>query len=85
MVEAKHIKETVGAFIVEEFMYGESPQSLTDSTPLISSGILDSLTTLRLVEFIEKNFDITFEAHEAGVENLETLNDIARFVVSKKA
>jgi acyl carrier protein len=39
---------------------------------------------LKAVTFLENQFDITIEAHEAVLENLNTLSDIARFVMSKK-
>jgi acyl carrier protein len=47
------IKEDVKEFILREFLPGESPQELTDSTPLITGGILDSLATIKLVSFLE--------------------------------
>jgi len=40
---------------------------------------------LKAVAFLENQFGITIEPHEAVVENLNTLSDIARLVISKKA
>ena len=37
------IKGPIKDFIMNEFLPGEDPNELTDSTPLISGGILDSL------------------------------------------
>ena len=34
------------------------PSELTDDTPLITSGILDSIATLKLVTFLEERFGI---------------------------
>lgn len=78
------VKTAVHAFIMSEFLIGESPDTLTDSTKLISSGIVDSLATLRLVAFLEETFGIKVEAHEMGPENLDTLITIEAFVSSKK-
>jgi acyl carrier protein len=36
------------------------------------------------VAFLENQFGITIEPHEAIVENLNTLSDLARLVMSKK-
>ncbi|MBV8487182.1 MAG: acyl carrier protein, partial [Planctomycetaceae bacterium] len=47
--------------------------------------ILDSITTLKLVVFLEERFGITVEAHEAGVEHLDSIGQITRLVVEKKA
>jgi acyl carrier protein len=37
------------------------------------------------VGFLENHFDITVEPHEAVVEHLNTISDITRLVMSKKA
>jgi len=78
------ITNTIKDFILKEFLPGENPDELTETTPLISGGILDSLATLKLVAFLEEQFNITVEAHEADVEHLNTLSDIATFVQSKR-
>jgi len=77
------IKKPIKDFIMSEFLPGEDPNELTDTTPLISGGILDSIATLKLVLFMEEQFGITFEAHEVSKELLDTLADIARLVASK--
>lgn len=77
------IKGPIKDFIMSEFLPGEDPNDLDDSTPLISGGILDSIATLKLVMFMEERFGITFQAHEVNRELLDTLADIARLVASK--
>jgi len=79
------IKATVKSFILNEFLPGEDPAALTDTTPLMTTGILDSIAVRRVVTFLESQFHITIEPHEAVVENLNTLSDIGRLVTSKKA
>jgi acyl carrier protein len=50
---------------------------------LITGGVLDSLATLRVVEYLETTFSIRIEAHEADVDNLDTLEKIAVFLEGK--
>ena len=76
---------TVKQFILDNYLPGEDPQSLTPTTSLITSGILDSLATLGLVSFLESKYGIEFEANEVDVSRLGTLNDIARIVDAKLA
>jgi acyl carrier protein len=83
MMVDKSIEQTVKGFIMKEFLPGENPDELTESTPLITGGILDSLATLKLVAFIEDQYAITLQAHEADAENLNTLTDIGNLVRSK--
>lgn len=79
----EQLKKTVKDFIIKEFLPGENPDELTDSTLLVSGGILDSMATLKLITFLEEEFKIQVDAHEADVDNLDTLVSIANLVESK--
>lgn len=80
----KEIGNKVKEFIMSEFLPGEDPDQLSDSTPLISGGILDSLATLKVVSFLEENFGIKVEAHETDEDNFGTIGDIEKLVQSKQ-
>jgi acyl carrier protein len=82
-VDEPKIQSTVKEFILGEFLPGEDPSALTDTTPMITTGVLDSIATLKLVSFLEERFQITIEAHEADVDHLNTLVDITRLIRSK--
>jgi acyl carrier protein len=84
MSQIVFIHDTVKSFILDEFLPDESPDALEDSTPLITTSILDSIATLQLVTFLEEKFDIQIQAHETSVDHLNTLSDIVRLVASKK-
>jgi acyl carrier protein len=79
----KQTTEVLKAYILKEFLPGENPDELTDSTPLISGGILDSLATLKLVAFIEQHYSIQLEAHEVDIEHLDRIADIVALIGSK--
>jgi acyl carrier protein len=79
----QEIKDIVKVYILEEFLPGENPAALTESTPLITGGILDSLATIKLVAFLEQQFKIQIQAHETMVDYLDTISDIAQLVNSK--
>ena len=78
------IAETVKTFILQEFLPGQDPNELTESTPLITSRILDSLATIKLVVFLEGQFQIVLQPHETDVEHMNTLASIANLVQSKR-
>lgn len=82
--QIEEITEPVKAFILETFMPGENPDALDYNTPLISGGMMDSISTLRLVTFLEEEFDIRIQTEEMNADNLDTLAEITSFVVSKK-
>jgi acyl carrier protein len=78
------ISESIHGFVLREFLPGEDPRELTDRTPLITGGILDSISTLKLVTFLEDHFGIAIHAHEAAVEHLDTIEEIGALVAAKK-
>lgn len=78
------IKAALKDFILREFLPGEDPDELTDTTPLISGGILDSIATIKLVLFMEENFGITVAAHETDPEYIDTIEAIAALISAKK-
>lgn len=85
MTSLEGIKHLVKDYILKEILPGENPEALTDTTPLITGGILDSLATLKLVSFLEEEFSIQVQPHETGADYFNTLNDIANFVYSKQS
>ena len=77
------IGRAVKQFILTEFLPGEDPGELTETTPLITGGILDSLATMKLIMFLEERYRITMQAHEADAEHLDTIALIEQLVQAK--
>jgi acyl carrier protein len=77
------VESTVKDYILTEFLPGTQAAELTETTPLVTGAILDSLATLRLVAFLEERFGIEIAPHEASVEHMNTIQDIASLVRSK--
>ncbi len=82
-LELNQVKETVKAFVKERFLKNSDDKELTDSTPLISGGLIDSILTMQLVVFLEEQFKFEFQAHEVDVDNLDSIDRIAAFVLKK--
>ncbi len=82
-MELEPLKATVKEYILREFLPGENPDALAESTPLVTGGILDSIATLKLVGFLEERFRISLEAHEVDADQLDTIEMIATLVRSK--
>ena len=78
------MRETLRTYILENFLPGEDSKNLTDQTELKESGILDSLSTLKLVTFLEEEFGVEFEADDLEAGNLSSIESIERLVQSKQ-
>ena len=79
------IRELVRQFILQNFLPGEDPKNLKDDTELKESGILDSLSTLKLVTFLEEQFKIELEAADLDASNLSSVASIANLIAAKTA
>ena len=72
-------------FILSEFLAGTQPNTVNPDQPLISSGIIDSVGTMKLVLFLEKSFEIDIEAEDITAGRLDTLRSIAALVAERQA
>nr|WP_298721444.1 acyl carrier protein [uncultured Steroidobacter sp.] len=79
-----NVRELVRRFILDNFLPGEDASNLTDSTELKESGILDSMSTLKLVTFLESQYQVEFEADDLDAGNLSTVASIAALVTAKQ-
>lgn len=78
------VREVVRGYILKEFLPGVAASELTDATPLISGGILDSLATVRLVAMLEERYRVQIEAHEASITHFNSVADIANLIREKQ-
>ena len=71
-------KNALKTYIIELALLDES--ELEDDTPLFSSGIIDSISLLSLVEWVEKQAQIKVTPGQLTLENWDTVERIVRFV-----
>ena len=81
----RDVKDAIRQFILKKYLPGESADNLRDDTALRTSGILDSLATIGVINFIEKEFGVEIEAHETDVDTFDTIQDMAALVDRKRA
>ena len=77
------IRASVRGYILSQFLPGEDPGALTDSTPLITGGILDSIGSVRLVSYLEDHFGVRFDAHEVSIDHLDTVDLVVDTIAGK--
>jgi acyl carrier protein len=78
------VKSALRDFVVSTYLQGESPDNLRDDTPLVTSGILDSLAVLAFVSFIEERFAIELDVYDTSIERFDRITDIAATVSVKQ-
>ena len=72
-IQQSQLYHEVREYLLHEFLPGEDPSLLTETTSLISGGILDSIGITRLVTHLEGRYSVRFESEEITVDNLDTM------------
>ncbi len=70
-------------FILENFLFGTDDE-LENSTSFLEEGIIDSTGILELVSFLEEIFEITIEDEELIPENLDSIDNVDRYIRKKR-
>jgi acyl carrier protein len=70
----------IKTFIVEEFMPDVTVDDLESDYDLLEGGVVDSLGLLKVVAWLETEFDIGVDDAELGPESFRTVDAIAAFV-----
>ena len=78
------IQDQIRAFITSNF-YVSDPEALGNADSLLDSGVIDSTGVLEIITFLEEHFGLTVEDAEMLPENLDSIDNIANFVVRKRS
>lgn len=76
------IGSSLREFITEEFLFGQEV-TLADQESLLERGLVDSTGVLELVAFIERRYQIAIEDEELVPENLDSIQNLVRFITAK--
>jgi len=71
------------SFILSSFLPGEEPETLDDSTLLVSSGVITSLSLLELVTFIEDRFSVILEGDDLGIARMDSIDSMVELIAQR--
>jgi len=80
--EAAAIADRVREFIVHNFLFGTDAPPLDES--FLESGVVDSTGILEIIAFLERTYAIKVADEELIPENIDSIANIAAFVISKR-
>ena len=72
------MREMILNYIREDILGEDTPPDLTAQTPLLSSGLVDSLGVEQLVLFLEEELGVEFEDPDLSAANFNTVASIER-------
>jgi acyl carrier protein len=78
------IAQSVKAFLLKKFPRARQ-KHFEVTTPLLESGIVDSLGILELVGFLESEFGITATDEDLTPENFQSIEGIENYVLAKRS
>ncbi|QDU05609.1 D-alanine--poly(phosphoribitol) ligase subunit 2 [Gimesia chilikensis] len=68
-----------------EFLNSVTGQTITDSTELIDSGLLDSLTMMDLLVFVESDFDVRLDFQDIRPDLFKNPATISQLIAERQA
>ncbi|MGB8340549.1 MAG: hypothetical protein WCE51_03080 [Chthoniobacterales bacterium] len=77
-----NVKEKVRAFVLE-YAGGRGVTSVGDDEPILTNNIIDSLGSLRMIDFLETTFPLTIEDTDMLPENFQTIKATELFIYQK--
>lgn len=74
------MEKEIKKFIKETFMYEDE---IKNDSSLLDNGVMDSTGAIELVLFLEETYGVTIEDDEILPENLDSVDNIIKFIGSK--
>jgi len=78
------MESVINDYISREIVQDPAVLPLSNETSLLEGGILDSLSLLRLVVFLEERFKITVGEADLLPENFDTVNAICSYLRARE-
>ena len=74
------LKQAILDYVKKEYIEEGDDRDVTESTPLITGGIVDSFSMVSLKRYHEKRYHISIPDAEASPEAFDSVNSIAALV-----
>ena len=74
------VTKAVRDYIIREYLQEGDDREITETTPLISGGIVDSFSMVSLLRFLEKKYSIHIPDEAATPEAFDTVQNIVALV-----
>ena len=78
------VEQEVRTFLAENFSLGRAITNLTSSQSLTERGFVDSVGIVEVLTFLETRYEIQINDDETVPENIDTIDNIVRFIHMKR-
>lgn len=77
-------RDTIRRYILENYLFTEDASALADDASFLESGMIDSTGMMEVIFFLEESFSIRVEDEEMVPENLDSVNNLLRYIERKQ-
>lgn len=84
-LEQDKIEQDLRHFIINNFLYGEGGDNLSNSDSFLEKGIIDSTGVLELASFLEEHYNLHLEDEDLVPANLDSIDNLVGFLQRKLA
>lgn len=84
MEKEPEIKLQIRKFVIENFLMGDTSAMLGDGDSFLQTGTIDSTGVLEVVAFLEANFRMKVYDKDLVLENLDSVDSLAKYVQRRK-
>jgi len=77
------VEDKVRNYILENYLFTEDQSELSNEDSFLDKGIIDSTGILEVIFFLEEEFGISVDDEEMIPENLDSVNNIVKYINSK--
>jgi len=74
------LKRVIREYVIKEYLEEGDDREVTDESPLITGGIVDSFSMVSLKRFLERKYEIRIPDAEATPDAFDTVTRIAALV-----
>jgi acyl carrier protein len=78
------VRREVREFIIDNFLFGHSDNTLEDDESFLETGIIDSTGVLQLIGYLEEHFGIAISDADVTPANLDSVNKVVTFVEASR-
>jgi acyl carrier protein len=82
-VEATQLEAIINDYISKELVQDPALLPLADDTSLLETGVLDSLSLLKLMLFVQERFGIAVDDVDLTPEHFDSVDAICRYLRSR--
>lgn len=80
-----NLRDQLREFILENYLFTDDQNELSDDSSFLETGILDSMGVLELIAFLNEDLGVKVETGEMVPENLDGIDRLLTFIEKKQA